>query len=178
MRFFSPHRSETHEIAERAVRRMNEDNSSVLVQSGLQESWSAEATECDCYLGKVQDLQADGLTPHERRFNSPIEGSIIPFGAEVKFCLISSKDQGRVHQFGTNVLPGLSIRYVLKAVGSWTGDLLTVDAEDLETMLPSESHMKRNKSKELDIQTRDNEFVFPGRTGEVLQEGQPLSTDV
>ena len=38
-------RSETNRIAERAARRVKEGTSSVLVQSGLPESWRAEATE-------------------------------------------------------------------------------------------------------------------------------------
>ena len=47
----TPHRSETHGIAERAaVRRVKEGTSSVLVQSGLQESWWAAAVEmCKTY---------------------------------------------------------------------------------------------------------------------------------
>ena len=55
-----PHRSETNGIAERAVRRVKENTSSVLVQSGLQESWRCEATECYCYLQNLHDLLADG----------------------------------------------------------------------------------------------------------------------
>ena len=35
----SSHRSETHGIAERTVRRVKEGTSSVLLQSGLNESW-------------------------------------------------------------------------------------------------------------------------------------------
>ena len=60
----TPQRSETHGIAERAVRRVKEGTSSVLVQSGLRDSWWAEAMEYCCYLRNVQDPQADGQTPH------------------------------------------------------------------------------------------------------------------
>ena len=59
----TPRRSETKEMAERAVPRVKEDTSPVLVQSGLQESWWAEAMECHCYLRNSQDLPADGQTP-------------------------------------------------------------------------------------------------------------------
>ena len=38
----TPHRSETSGIAERAVRRVKEGTSAVLLQSGLNESWWAE----------------------------------------------------------------------------------------------------------------------------------------
>ena len=60
--------------------------------------------ECYCYL---RNVQLHGPTPYERRLNSPSEGPIIPFGAKVKFHLISSEDQGRLHQFGMTVLPGI-----------------------------------------------------------------------
>ena len=42
----SPHRSETNGIAERAVRRVKEGTSAVLLQSGLNESWWADSMEC------------------------------------------------------------------------------------------------------------------------------------
>ena len=38
----TPHRSETNGIAERAVRRVKEGTSAVLLQSGLNESWWAD----------------------------------------------------------------------------------------------------------------------------------------
>ena len=90
--------------------------------------------ECCCYLRNVEDLLAGGQSPHERRFNSPLDEPIVPIGAEVKFFPISSKDQGRVHQFGKKVLPGIFIGYALNAGRSWTGDLLKADTEDLKTM--------------------------------------------
>ena len=70
--------------------------------------------ECYCRLRHVQDLLADGETPNERRCNSPLDGPIIPFGAEVKFDP-TSEDPGRVHQFGTTVLPNIFIGYALNA---------------------------------------------------------------
>ena len=39
----SPHRSETNGIAERAVRRVKEGTSAVLLQSGLDEKWWADS---------------------------------------------------------------------------------------------------------------------------------------
>ena len=40
------HRSEKNGIAERAVRRVKEGTSAVLLQSGLNESWWADSMEC------------------------------------------------------------------------------------------------------------------------------------
>ena len=50
-------------------------------------------------------------------------------------------------------------------------------------MPPSEIHVKSFKSEEVDTQERERErermvFVFPCRTGGILQEAQPLSTAV
>ena len=75
-----PHRSETNGIAERAVRRVKEGTSAVLLQSGLNESWWADSMECFTYLRNVQDLLSDVKTPYERRFGEPFKGPVIPFG--------------------------------------------------------------------------------------------------
>ena len=64
----TPHRSETNGIAERAVRRVKEGTSAVLLQSGLDEHWWADYMECCCYLRNVQDLLSGGKTTYERRF--------------------------------------------------------------------------------------------------------------
>ena len=49
----TPHRPETIEIPERAVRRMKEGTSAVLLQSGLVERWWADSMECYCYLRNI-----------------------------------------------------------------------------------------------------------------------------
>ena len=101
----TPRRSDANGLADTSCTTIDRKAlSSVLVQSALQENWWAEAMECHCFLRNVQDLVADGKTPHERRSNSPVEEPNIPFGAEVNIFQMSSKDQGRVHQFGTKVL--------------------------------------------------------------------------
>ena len=46
----TPHRSETNGIANRAVRRVKEGTSAVLLQSGLVEKWRADSMKCSCYL--------------------------------------------------------------------------------------------------------------------------------
>ena len=81
----TPHRSETNGIAERAVRRVKEGTSAVLLQSGLDKRWWSDSIECYCYLRNVQDLLADRKTLYERRFGEPFKGPIIPFGAMVKY---------------------------------------------------------------------------------------------
>ena len=111
----TPHRSETNGIAERAVRRVKEGTSAVLLQSGLNESCWADSMECYTYLRNVTDLLSDGKTPYERRFGQPFKGPIIPFGSLVEYHPITAKHQSRIHQFGKKVLPGLFLGYALYA---------------------------------------------------------------
>ena len=100
----TPHRSETNGIAERAVRRVKEGTSAVLLQSGLNESWWADSMECYTHLRNVTDLLSDGKTPYERRFGQPFKGPIIPFGSLVEYHPITAKDQSRIHHFGKESL--------------------------------------------------------------------------
>ena len=155
----TPHRSETNGIAERAVRRVKEGTSAVLLQSGLDENWSADSLECFSYLRNIQDLLSDAKTPHERRFGKPLNGPIIPFGSLVAYYPISPKDQSRIHQFGKKVLPGLFLGYALHARGIWKGDVLIADLEELETMDASEIYSKRLNAKEV-ILPKENGILF------------------
>ena len=137
----TPHRSETNGIAERAVRRLKEATSAVLLQSGLDEKWWAESMECNCYLRNIQDLLSDGRTPYERRFGIPFNGPVTPFGAMVEDHPISAKDQSRLHQFGTKVLPGIFLGSVLYAGESGKETLwlqtLKMDASELNATRPN-----------------------------------------
>ena len=111
----TPHRSEINVIAERAVRRVKEGTSAVLLQSGLDESWWADSMDCYTYLRNIQDLLSDGKTPYERRFGQRFKGPVIPAGAMVECHPISSRDQSRLHQFGKQVLRGIFFGYALFA---------------------------------------------------------------
>ena len=66
----TPHRSEPNGIGERAVRRVKEGTSAVLLQSGLNESWWAGSMECYLSAKRHRSL-SDGKTPYERRFGQP-----------------------------------------------------------------------------------------------------------
>ena len=166
----TPHRSETNGIAERAVRRVEEGTSAVLLQSGLNESWWAVSMECYIYLRNVTDLLSNGKTPYERRFGQPFKGPIIPFGSLVEYHPITAKDQSRIHQFGKKVLPGLFLGYALYAGGIWKGDVLIADLEELETMDASEIYSKRLNAKEV-IFPKQGEFNFPIADGRIKTPG-------
>ena len=96
------------------MRRVKEGTSAVLLQSGLDENWWADAMECYT-LRNVQDLLSDGKTPCEKRFWKPFKGPIILFGSLVEYHFITAKDQSRIHQFGKKGLPGLFLGYALYA---------------------------------------------------------------
>ena len=84
-------------LLERAVRRVKEGKSAVLLHSGSDERWwfySKELPLLKCE--SVQDLQAEGKTLHERRCREPFKIPVIPFGALVEYHPMSAKDQSRL----------------------------------------------------------------------------------
>ena len=156
------HRSETNGIAERAVRRVKDGTSAVLLQSGLDERWWSDSLECYCYLRNVQDLLADGKTPYERRFGEPFKGPTIPFGAMVEYHPSSPKDQARIHQFGKKVLPAIFLGCELIA-GEF--GILIADLEDFEKFDASNIYPRRLNAKEVLITRKDDDFIFPVADG-------------
>ena len=129
--------------------------------------------ECFSYLRNVTDLSSDGKTPYERRFGQPFKGPIIPFGSLVEYHPTTAKDQSRIHQFGTKVLPGLFLGYALYAGGIWKGDVLVADLEELETMDASEIYSKRLNAKEVIFPKEKGEFIFAITDGRI----KPLGGD-
>ena len=173
----TPHRSETNGIAERAVRRVKEGTSAVLLQSGLDEKWWADSMERHTHLRNIQDLLSDGKTPYERRFGEPCKGPIIPVGSLVEYYTISAKDQSRIHQFGKKVLPGLFLGYALYAGRFWKGDILVADVEELETMDASEIYAKRLNAKEVIFrQKMENDISSRRWTNKITGGDQELRT--
>ena len=137
-----------------------EPPNAVLLQSGLNENWWADSIECCTYLRNVTDLLSDGKTPYERRFGQPFKGPIIPFGS------LAAKDLLRIHQFGKKVLPGLLLGYALYAGGTWKGDILVADLEELETMDASEICSKRLNAKEVIFPKENGNFIFQSQMDE------------
>ena len=166
----TPHRSETNGVAERAVRRVEEGTSAVLLQSGLNESWWADSMECFTSLRNVTDLLSDGKTSCERRFGQPFKGPIIPFGSLLEYHPFTAKDQSRIHQFGKKVLPGLFLGYALYAGRIWKGEVLIADLEELETVDASEIYSKGLNGKEVKI-PKQGEFIFPIADGRIKTLG-------
>ena len=79
----------------------------------------------------------------------------------VEYHPVTAKDQSRIHQFGKKVLPGLFLGYALYAAGTWKGDVLVADLEELETMDASEIYSKRLNAKQVIFPKEKGEFIFP-----------------
>ena len=94
----TPRGSETHGIRSHFV-----SSGSVWTSRKL---W-AKAMECYCYLRYVQDLLAVGSIHH-------LKGRLFRLEQKVKFYPISSDDQGRVHQFGTEAFLVTFMGYALR----------------------------------------------------------------
>ena len=152
------HRFETNGIAEKAVRRVKEGTSAVLLQSGLDKEWWADSMECCCYLRNIQSLLLDGKTPHERRFGMPFNGPVIPFGAMVEYHLFLRK---------TNLDCIQAYSSVLYAGRIWKGDIVIADNEELEEMDASEIYARRLNAKEVKTQMKGDNFIFPVADGTV-----------
>ena len=111
----TPHRSETNGIAERAVRRVKEGTSAVLLQSGLDENWWEDSMECHTYLRNIQDLLSVRKIPYERRSGNQLKDRSFRLVHWLSITLSLRKKQSRIHQFGKKVLPGLFLGYALYA---------------------------------------------------------------
>ena len=173
----TPHRSETNGIAERAVRRVKEGTSAVLLQPGLNESWWVDSMECYTYLRNVTDLLSDGKTPCERRFGQPFEGPTVPFGSLVEFHPLTAKDHQESINLEKKFYLDCSSDTLCTRGGIWKGDVLVADLEELETMDASEIYSKRLNAKEV-IFPQKGEFTFPIADGriETLGGEQELRT--
>ena len=165
------HTDQKNGIVERAVRRVKEGTSAVLLQSGLNEKWWADSMECNTYLRNVQDLLSDEKTPNERRFGKPFKGPIIPFGSLVEYYPISAKDQSKNPSIWKESLTWIVpwIRSVRE--GIWKGDILVADIEELVTVDASEIYLKRLNAKEVIFLKENGKFIFPVADGRIKSLG-------
>ena len=83
----------------------------------------------------------------------------------------STKDKSRLHQFGTEMLPGKFFGYALHGGRGWTRILIIGDWHDIENNAASEVHVKSFKSKEVGIKKMLEACVFPCAGGSLRQEG-------
>ena len=123
----TPHRSETHGTAERAVRRVKEGSSAVLLQSGLDEK----------LVGRLHGmLQLSGkhsrsLVWWEDTIWNAVRNTIYrlscPVWSSGRIHPLSAKDQSRLIQFGPEVLPSIFLGFALHAGEIWKGDIVVAE---------------------------------------------------
>ena len=133
----TPHRLETNGISERAVRRVKEGTSAVLLQSGLDENGGQIL--CNA-LPICETFKISCLIGNSTR-KSFWKGPIIPFGSLLECYLISSKDHSRIHQFWKESFTWIVLW--IRSQRIWKGDMLVADIQELETMDASEIDSKK-----------------------------------
>ena len=97
--YVNTHRSKTNGTAERAVRKIKEETSAVLLQSGLGEKWSADSMECVTAICETLKTCCLMGTVYEGRFREPFKGPVIPFGSMVEYHSIPAKDLSRLRSW-------------------------------------------------------------------------------
>ena len=127
---------------------------------------------CYCFLRNVVDILVDGMTPWRKRFGKNFTGPIIPFGAEVQYKPITTKDKDRLHKLGGKLLSGVFVGYSQQVGGGWSGDLLVIDWEELENAdNVSEVYIKRFAHPEVFPTKSGDQFRFPLKEGALRQPG-------
>ena len=167
----TPHRSETNEIAERAVRRVKEETSAVLLQSRLDSEWSVDSIECYCYLRNIQDKLSDGKTLYERRFGMPFDGPAKTFWSNGWMSHHLCERPVASASVRHKSLASFFLGYALYAGRIWKGDIMVADIEELEQMDASELHARGLNEKEVLTPQRSGNFIFPIADGTVKTPG-------
>ena len=151
-------------IAGRAVRRVEEGTSAVLLQSGQNEKvggqirWNVTPI---CETSQISYLM--GRRPMKDVLGNHLKDLLFHLVHWLSITLISAKDQSRIHQFGKKVLPGLFLGYALYAGGIWKGDVLIADLEELETMDASKMYSKKTQCERGDISQGKRRIYFSNR---------------
>ena len=126
----TPHRSETNGIAERAVRRIKEGTSAVLLQSSLMKQWWAGSKACYCYLRNVQDLLSDG---EKQLMNGDLGNSVwVDDRISSYFCERPVKTPSI---WSESVSWNYTLYRHCMRGETWKGHILGADIEELEKLL-------------------------------------------
>ena len=149
----TPHKAETNGIAERAVSSIKVGTSAVLLQSGLDEKWSADSMECCTYLRNIQDLVWWENTICKTLWRT------------------SAKDQWKNPSIWKESLTWIVPRIRSGRGGIWKGETMFADIEELETMDTSEIYAKRLNAKELIFPKENGKCIFPAADGRINLSG-------
>ena len=154
----TPHRSETHGIAERAVRRLKEVTSSILLQWDLDENggqilWNAVAV---CEMSKTS---WHGKTHSERRFGEPFQRTSDSCWGNGWMLSDSCTRPTKTSPIWPESAIWYLSWYELIAGGIWKGYVMTTDIEELEMMDASENSSSKNqRERSIDVTKKKDEF--------------------
>ena len=157
----TPYKPQTNGIAERAVRRVKEGTSCMLLQSGFCEFWWPNAMQLYCLYRCVLDVLIGGETAYMKRYGVEFTGPIIPMGARVMYKPLDPRDKAKIEKYYSKVLEGIFIGHEQHYGGKCTTNLLIVNAEELEEA----SSASRVNIKRI---PRGNVILPQGKKGETL----------
>ena len=159
----TPHRSAADGIAERAVRRVKDQTSRVLLQSGLDQKWWADmllpSAKCPRPPGRRENSVRKAIWRTIQSANT----SFIRFQREINQEFISLARKYYLVSF-------LGMNWSL--CGIWKGDILIADLEDLEKLDESEIDPRRINAKQVLISQKGDEFIFPVADGTAKFSGR------
>ena len=147
------HRSETNGIAERAVRRVKEGTSAVLLQSGLNESTPI------CETSQISYLM--GRRPMKDVLGNHLKDRLLHLVHWLSTILLLRRTSQESIYLERKVLPGKFLGFALHAGGIWKGDITVADVEELEEMDASKLDARRLSAKEVLTPQWSGRFICP-----------------
>ena len=117
----TPHRSETNGIADRAVRRVKEGTSAVLLQSGLNESWWADSMDVTPIFETSQIYYLMGRRSVKDVLGNHLKDLLFHLVHLLSITLYLQRTTSQESINLERVLPGLFLGYALYAGGNLEG---------------------------------------------------------
>ena len=100
-------------IAEKAVRRIEEGTSTILLESCMDEKGRADSTEFCVVCETFKTSYRTGKHLMNGDLENQSVGPVIPLGSMIEYHPISAEGESRFHQFGRKVLPGIFLGLAL-----------------------------------------------------------------
>ena len=138
-------RSETNEVAERAVRKVKEGTARAEVDNQKNGGTVRRNSVVTCATCTARWPMARQHSRNDtaRNFDEPS----IPFGTLVDCIPITAKEKSRIHQFGQKKMKGIFSGDALRAGRGWLGDLMIALYDDLLKSEAADIYVKRFKNK-------------------------------
>ena len=167
----TPHRSETNGIAERAVRRVKEGTSAVLLQSGLNESWWADSMEFTRICETSQNYYLMGRRPMKDVLGNHLKDRLFHLVHWLSITLqLRRTSQESINLERKSYLDCSSDTHCTRGeFGRVTYWLHTL--RSLRRWTHPKSTLKRLNAKEVIFPKEKGEFIFPIADGRIKTLG-------